>query len=86
MLHILNNLTNITSLNLANTQLNGEKLSILIPRIRSLPHLTSLDVSNNMLSKRAIQNLTQQLKLTELNTANNVSDKPEEEQDLNEID
>lgn len=86
LLHILNNLTNITSLNLANTQLNGEKLSILIPRIRSLPHLTSLDVSNNMLSKRAIQNLTQQLKLTELNTANNVSDKPEEEQDLNEID
>ena len=79
---ILRNLNNITSLNLANTQLNGKNVSILIPTIRSLPHLRYLNVSNNMLSKRDIQNITQQLKLSELVTSNNVS---EEEEYLNEV-
>lgn len=81
LVYILKNLINITSLNLSNTELNGKNLSILIPIIRSLPRLKSLDVSNNMLSKKDIQYLTRQLlykKLTELNTANNMSEEQQE--------
>ena len=89
LVYILDNLINITSLNLSNTELDGKNLSILIPTIRSLPRLTSLDVSNNMLSKRDIQDLRRQLlykKLKELNTSNNVPVEPEEDQDLNSPD